>query len=141
MSISLQSAEAVVAGARATGRTRGFQPLTVVVLDSGGNVVAAQREDGASNKRFEIAFGKAFGAVSLGKRLAGLMVRAEEQPYFIAAATSAIGGSLIPVPGGVLIRDAQGTVVGAVGISGDSSDNDETAAFAGIEAAGLHTTR
>ena len=123
-------------GAR-LGAARGFKPLTVVVLDAGGHVVAAEREDGASNKRFEIAFGKAHGALSVGFGSRTLMARAEAQPYFVAAVTSAIGGALIPVPGGVLVRDASGTLLGAVGISGDSSDNDEAAALAGIEEAGL----
>jgi uncharacterized protein GlcG (DUF336 family) len=100
--------------------------------------VAAEREDGSSNKRFEIASGKAQGALALGMGSRALMARAEQQPYFIAAATAAVGGSLIPVPGGVLVRDTAGTLLGAVGVSGDTSDNDEAAAAAGIEAAGLH---
>jgi uncharacterized protein GlcG (DUF336 family) len=97
-------------------------------------VSAAQ--DGTSLKRGEIALGKANGALGLGMGSRALMARAEQQPYFIDAATSAIGGSLVPVPGGVLIRD-QGAVIGVVGISGDTSDNDEAAAKAGIFAAGF----
>jgi uncharacterized protein GlcG (DUF336 family) len=137
MSIDLDTARRMIAAARAAGAERGFKPLTVVVLDAGGHVVAAEREDGASNKRFEIAFGKAHGALSVGLGSRALMARAEEQPYFIAAVTSAIGGALIPVPGGVLVRDTSGTLLGAVGISGDASDNDEAAALAGIEEVGL----
>ncbi len=137
MSVDLDAARRMIAAARAFGAERGFKPLTVVVLDAGGHVVAAEREDGASNKRFEIAFGKAHGALSVGFGSRTLMARAEAQPYFVAAVTSAIGGALIPVPGGVLVRDASGTLLGAVGISGDSSDNDEAAALAGIEEAGL----
>jgi uncharacterized protein GlcG (DUF336 family) len=91
-------------------------------------VVAAEREDGSSNKRFEIAFGKAHGALAFGMGSRALMARAEQQPYFIAAATTAVGGALIPVPGGVLARDGAGTLLGAVGVSGDTSDNDEAAA-------------
>lgn len=102
-----------------------------------GHVLAAEREDGASNKRFDIAFGKAHGALALGIGSRSLMGRAEQQPYFIAAATAAIGGSLVPVPGGVLVRETEGSLVGAVGVSGDTSDNDEAVAVAGIEAAGL----
>jgi uncharacterized protein GlcG (DUF336 family) len=136
--ISLQTAGAIVAGARMDAKARGLRPLTIVVIDAGGHLVTAQREDGASNKRFEIAFGKAHGAVSLGVDSRDLMARAEQQPYFIGAVTAAIGGSLIPVPGGVLIRDADGAVLGAVGVSGDSSDNDEAAAIAGIKSAGVH---
>ena len=137
MSIDLQTARTIVGRALAAARAEGLKPLTVVVLDAGGHLVAAEREDGSSNKRFEIASGKAQGALALGMGSRALMARAEQQPYFIAAATSAVGGSLIPVPGGVLVRDTAGSLVGAVGVSGDTSDNDETAAVAGIEAAGL----
>ena len=137
MSVDLGTARGMIAAARAFGAERGFKPLTVVVLDAGGHVVAAEREDGASNKRFEIALGKAHGALAVGFGSRALMARAEAQPYFVAAVTSAIGGALIPVPGGVLVRDTSGTLLGAVGISGDSSDNDEAAALAGIEEAGL----
>ena len=137
MAIDLQTARTVIEGARAAARDKGFKPLTVVVLDAGGHVVAVEREDGSSTKRFEIAFGKAHGAIALGLGSRALMARAEQQPYFIAAATAAIGGALVPVPGGVLVRDPAGTLLGAVGVSGDTSDNDEAAAVAGIEAAGL----
>ena len=81
--------------------------MTVVVLDAGGHVVAVEREDGSSMKRFEIGFGKAHGALSLGMGSRSIMGRAEQQPYFIAAVTSAVGGALVPVPGGVLVRDAR----------------------------------
>jgi uncharacterized protein GlcG (DUF336 family) len=137
MAIDLQTARSIIVGARAAAREKGFKPLTVVVLDAGAHVVAAEREDGSSNKRFEIAYGKAHGALALGMGSRALMARAQQQAYFIAAATSAIGGALIPVPGGVLIRDGGGTLLGAVGVSGDTSDNDEAAALSGIEAAGL----
>jgi uncharacterized protein GlcG (DUF336 family) len=137
VSIDLQTARTVIEAARATGREKGFKPLTVVVLDAGGHVVAAEREDGSSNKRFEIAFGKAHGALALGMGSRSLMARAEQQAYFIAAASAAVGGALVPVPGGVLVRDGGGVLLGAVGVTGDTSDNDETAAVAGIEAAGL----
>ena len=137
MTMTLDTARAAIAGARAHGAEHGLKPLTVVVLDAGGHVVAAEREDGASIKRFEIAKGKAFGALALGMGSRSLMKRAEDQAYFIAAATSAIGGDLVPVPGGVLVRDADGALLGAVGISGDTSDADEAAAIAGIESAGL----
>jgi uncharacterized protein GlcG (DUF336 family) len=136
MSTNLATARTIMTAALQFGHDKGFKPLTVVVLDAGGNVVAAEREDGSSNKRFEIAHGKAFGAISIGIGSRALMARAEQQPYFIAAACAAIGGALVPVPGGVLIQDG-GVTVGAVGISGDTSDNDEAAAVAGIEAAGL----
>ena len=137
MSISLETARAITAGARAAGKDHGLKPLTVVVLDAGGHVISVEREDGASNNRFDIAFGKAYGALALGLGSRSRMARAEQQPYFITSAAAAIGGKLVPVPGGVLVKDADGTVVGCVGVSGDSSDNDELAAISGIESAGL----
>lgn len=137
MSLKLTTAQSIIADALAAGQQHGFKPLTVVVLDAGGHVMAAARQDGASNNRFEIAQGKAYGALALGMGSRAIMERAEQQAYFIAAAAAALGGRLIPVPGGVLVRDTDGTIMGAVGISGDSSDNDETAASTAIEAAGL----
>mgnify|MGYP003113682038 FL=1 len=137
MNLTLASAQSIIADALAAGAQHRFKPLTVVVLDAGGHLLAAARQDGASNNRFEIAQGKAYGALALGMGSRAIMERAEQQAYFIAAATAALGGRLIPVPGGVLVRDQDGTVIGAVGISGDSSDNDETAASTAIEAAGL----
>ena len=135
--LDLETARSIIAGARAHGSSAGFKPLTVVVLDNGGHVIAVEREDGASMKRFEIGFGKAYGALSLGMGSRSIMGRAEQQPYFIAAVTSAVGGTLVPVPGGVLVRDDGGDLVGAVGVTGDTSDNDEAAAVAGITGAGL----
>jgi uncharacterized protein GlcG (DUF336 family) len=137
VSIGLETAKSITAGVRAAGRDHGLKPLTVVVLDAGGHVVSVEREDGSSNSRFEIAFGKAYGALALGMGSRSLMARAEQQAYFISAAAAAIGGRLIPVPGGVLVRDAAGSVVGCVGVSGDTSDNDELAAMAGITSAAL----
>jgi uncharacterized protein GlcG (DUF336 family) len=137
VSIDLETAKSITAGARAAGKEHGLKPLTVVVLDAGGHVTSVEREDGASNNRFDIAFGKAYGALALGMGSRSLMARAEQQAYFIASAAAAIGGKLVPVPGGVLVKDADGAVVGCVGVSGDSSDNDELAAIAGIESAGL----
>jgi uncharacterized protein GlcG (DUF336 family) len=137
MSLDLETARTIVAGARAHASEAGFKPMTVVVLDAGGHVVAVEREDGSSMGRFQVGFGKAHGALSLGLGSRALMARAEQQPYFIAAVTSAVGGALVPVPGGVLVRAGDGTLLGAVGVTGDTSDNDEAAAVAGIEAAGL----
>jgi uncharacterized protein GlcG (DUF336 family) len=136
-SLDLETARTVIAGARAHASSAGLKPLTIVVLDAGGHVVAVEREDGSSMKRFEIGFGKAYGALSLGMGSRSIMGRAEQQPYFIAAVTSAVGGTLVPVPGGVLVRDDGGDLVGAVGVTGDTSDNDEAAAVAGITGAGL----
>ena len=135
--LDLETARTIVAGARNHAADAGFKPMTVVVLDAGGHVVAVEREDGSSMKRFEIGFGKAYGALSLGMGSRSILGRAERQPYFVAAVTSAVGGTLVPVPGGVLVRDDGGDLIGAVGVTGDTSDNDEAAAVAGIEAAGL----
>jgi len=113
-----------------------FKPMAIGVIDARGALVAYAAQDGTSLKRGDIALGKANGAIALGMGSRALMKRAETQAYFIDAATAAIGGSLIPVPGGVLIKK-DGAVVGAIGISGDTSDNDEAAAIAGIKAAGF----
>jgi uncharacterized protein GlcG (DUF336 family) len=137
VSISLETAKSITAGVRAAGEDHGLKPLTVVVLDAGGHVISVEREDGASNNRFDIAFGKAYGALALGMGSRSLMARAEQQPYFITSAAAAIGGKLVPVPGGVLVKDATGTVVGCVGVSGDTSDNDELAAVSGIKSVSL----
>jgi uncharacterized protein GlcG (DUF336 family) len=137
MNLGLEEALQIIHGARAAGREAGMKPLSVVVLDAGGHVTAFEREDGSSNRRFDIAFGKAHGALALGIGSRALMARAEQQPSFIAAVTNAIGGSLIPVPGGVLVTDETGATVGAVGVTGDTSDNDELAAVAGITGAGF----
>jgi len=135
--ITLPAARSIIAAAFAHGESAGFNPLAVVVLDRGGHIRAFERADGASNGRFEVAFGKANGALSLGLGSRALMARAEQQPYFIAAVNGAFGGALVPVPGGVLVRNTDGDLIGAVGVTGDTSDNDEAAAVAGIEAAGL----
>lgn len=135
--ISLTKARAIVRGALKKGREMELKPLSVVVLDAGGNVKAFEREDGASPGRFEIAYGKAYGVVMTGMPGSALMARAEAQAYFVAALNGAYGGRVVPVPGGVLVRDARGRVVGSVGVTGDTSDNDAAAALAGIEAAGL----
>jgi uncharacterized protein GlcG (DUF336 family) len=137
MSIGLETAKSITAGVRAAAKEHGLKPLTVVVLDTGGHVVSVEREDGSSNSRFEVAFGKAYGALALGMGSRALMARAEQQAYFITSVTAAIGGRLVPVPGGVLVKDETGAVIGCVGVSGDTSDNDELAAISGIESASL----
>jgi uncharacterized protein GlcG (DUF336 family) len=134
--ISLDQAREMIAVARAKGREMGLNPLSIVVLDAGGHPLAFEREDGASPGRFEIARGKAYGAVMMGLPGSALKQRAEEQPYFMAALNGTYGGRLVPVPGGVLVlRD--GRVMGALGVTGDTSDNDAAVAVAGIEAAGF----
>jgi len=134
---SIDAARVIITNALAEGRARGFQPLAVVVLDEGGHVVAFEREDGASPGRFQVAHGKAYGAVMMGMAGTALTGLAEARPFFSAALTGVFDGHFAPVPGGVLIRDEDGRVLGAVGVSGDTSDNDADAAVAGLEAAGL----
>ncbi|MCR8546604.1 heme-binding protein [Salipiger sp. P9] len=135
--ISLSRARVMIRKTLETGKALGLNPLSVVVLDAGGNVIAFERQDGASPGRFQIAHGKAYGAVMLGIPGSAQMARAEAQAYFIAAANGAYGGALIPVPGGVLVKDSKGRVLGALGVTGDTSDNDAAAGKAGVEAAGL----
>lgn len=134
--LSLGDAQAIVGAAMRHGTANGLKPLAVIVLDSGGHVQAFARGDGASHGRFDIARGKASGALALGVGSRALLARAEQQPFFITAAGAALVGGLVPVPGGVLIR-SNGSVVGCVGVSGDTSDEDERAAIAAIEAAGF----
>ncbi|MCI4661076.1 MAG: heme-binding protein [Neomegalonema sp.] len=134
--LSLQTARTIIAAALAKGNELGLKPLSVVVLDAGAGVTAFEREDGASRMRFEIAFGKANGAIALGTGSRAIFERAQQQPFFIGAINGLADGKLVPVPGGVLIKTAQGALLGAVGVTGDTSDNDEIAAVAGIEAAG-----
>lgn len=137
MAIGLKKARTIVRKALETGREMGLKPLSVVVLDAGGHVVAFEREDGASPGRFAIAHGKAHGSIMLGIAGTAQRDRAESQAYFIGAVNGLFGGQLIPVPGGVLVRDATGGVIGAVGVTGDTSENDAAVAMAGIAAAGL----
>ena len=134
--MQLEIAQKIVAAAMASARSQKFKPLAIVVLDARGSIKAAAAEDGTSLKRAEIAIGKAHGALAMGLGSRTLFSRSQQQPQFMAAVTHAVGGSLIPVPGGVLINDSAGTLLGAVGVSGDTSDNDEIAARAGIAAAG-----
>ena len=135
--ISLNKARTIVRKALAKGQELELKPLSVVVLDAGGHVQAFEREDGASPGRFHIARGKAYGAVMLGMSGSAQMARAEQQAYFMNAVNGVFGGAVVPVPGGVLLRDKKGDVIGAVGVTGDTSDNDAIAALAGVEAAGL----
>jgi uncharacterized protein GlcG (DUF336 family) len=136
MALTLDAAQTILREALAHAGQQRFKPLAVVVLDDRGVVKAAASQDGTALKRYEIAYGKAFGAIALGSGSRALAKRAAEQPTFIAAATHAVGGYMVPVPGGVLLLQ-DGTVIGAAGASGDLSDNDEAALLAGIKAAGL----
>jgi uncharacterized protein GlcG (DUF336 family) len=137
MSVTLSKARTIIRKAFEKGAELELKPLSVVVLDAGGHVLAFERQDGAAPGRFAIAHGKAYGAVMLGMAGTAQMARAEAQGYFMAAVNGVFGGQVIPVPGGVLVRSAKGVVIGAVGVTGDTSDNDAIAALAGIEAAKL----
>ena len=135
--ITYAQANTMIEATLAKGAEMGLKPLSVVVLDAGGHPQAFARQDGAAPGRFEIARGKAYGSIMLGMAGTAQMKRAEDQAYFMAAVNGVYGGQVIPVPGGVLLRDKKGAVIGAVGVTGDTSDNDAAAALAGIEAAGL----
>jgi len=136
MSLTLSDAQKIIVAALDYASEHGFKPMAVGVLDARGALVAYAAQDGTSLKRGDIALAKANGAIALGMGSRALMKRAESQAFFITAAGAAIGGALVPVPGGVLIKSA-GKIIGAAGISGDTSDHDEDAAVAGITAAGF----
>lgn len=135
--LNLRTALDITHRALAAGRDRAAAPLTVAVLDAGGHVVSLQREDGASLLRPQIAIGKAWGALALGKGSRSIASDAQQRPAFIGAVNTLAQGSLVPAPGGVLIRGEQGEVIGAVGITGDTSDIDELCAVSALESLGL----
>ena len=135
--LTLRKAKIIIRKALEKGKELGFKPLSVAVLDAGGHLIAFERSDGAAPGRVAIATGKAYGAVMLGMAGRVQMARAEQQAYFMQAVNGALQGQVVPVPGGVLIRDAKLNVVGAVGLTGDLSDNDEICAIAGVEATNL----
>ena len=135
--LSLRKSRTIIRKTLEYGKSQGFRPLAVVVLDDGGNVKAFEREDDAAPGRFAIAHGKAYGAIMLGLPGSAQQARAEEQAYLMQALNGAYDGKVIPVMGGVLLRDKRGRIVGAIGVTGDSSENDAAAGLAGIEASGL----
>ncbi len=135
--LSLDAATTIIDTALAAGRKAKLGALTVVVLDPGGHVVALKREDGSGILRPEIAMGKAWGALGMGISSRAIQDRLGARPVFLGALASASGGRMIPVPGGVLVKDQGGAIIGAVGVTGDTSDADEYCAIAGIHAAGL----
>lgn len=135
--ITLVQASTIVDVALKTGRDTNCAPLSVVVLDAGGHLVAFKREDRSGILRFDIAFGKAWGALGMGFGSRTLAERAAATPQFFTMLAAASGGRMVTNPGGVLIRDAGGDIIGAAGISGDTADKDEACAVAGIAAAGL----
>ena len=133
--LTLESANVIVDAALAAARRSGLQPMTVVALDAGGHVVCCKREDGSGILRFEIAFGKAWGALGMGRSSRDLEQMSIQRPVFVTTLASAAAGRLVPVAGGVLVVSAN-RVVGAIGVSGDTSDADERCAIEGIGVAG-----
>ena len=134
--LSLDVARKILDAALAKGVEKKFKPLVITVLDARGCVKISAAQDGTSLMRSEIAHGKAYGALALGMGSRAIFQRAQEQAYFIGAVNTLAQGRMVPVPGGVLIQ-SDGVLLGAVGVSGDTSDNDEICAVAGIEGAGL----
>jgi uncharacterized protein GlcG (DUF336 family) len=137
MSIRLEQAQSIVSAALAHARAQGFKPLTVAVLDPGGALVALGREDGSGFLRPDVAVAKAYGVLGLGMDSRAIAARAADSAEFFTSAAALAGGKLFSVPGGVFVHDDAGTLLGAVGASGDASLADEEAVVAGIEATGL----
>ena len=137
MDLTLAQAKAIIEQTLAAQAKHNFKPMAVVVLGSAGTIKASESQDGTSLLRPKIAHGKAYGAISMGVGSRVLFERAKQEPFFVQSVNALCDGALVPVPGGVLVRDKDGNVMGAVGVTGDLSENDETCAVAGIEAAGL----
>lgn len=135
--LRLAKANVIIRAAFKRAEELGLKPLTIAVLDAGGHLKALQAQDGTSFLRPKVAHGKAYGALAVGQNSRALNKAALERPHFVQALNGLTDGALVPVPGGVLMRDGRGNLMGAVGITGDTSDNDEACAVAGIEAAGF----
>jgi uncharacterized protein GlcG (DUF336 family) len=135
--LTLQQANAIVAHALVKAREMGFKPLGVVVLDESGHLKAAQRDDGASMFRIDVAIGKAWASVAMGASSRALAKRAKDNPAFFHTLAATAQGKFLPQPGGVLIRGASGEILGAAGASGAAGEEDEAACVHGIEQAGL----
>jgi len=135
--LTLSQANALIDAAFAKGAELGLKPLTVAVLDPGGYLIAAQRQDTCSNVRVKLAQGKAAGALALGVSSRAIGKMAEERPHFIASVRELGEGGMVAAAGGVIVCDDAGTILGAIGVTGDTSDNDEACALAAIESAGL----
>ena len=136
--ISLVKAREIIKNILQEGSKKNMQPLSVVVLDPGGNLKAFERSDGASPGRFKVADGKAHAAIVMGIPSSAIMQRAEQQAYFVNALSVSFNGRFTPVSGGVLVKDDDNIIIGAVGVTGDTSENDTIAAVAGIQSAGLN---
>jgi uncharacterized protein GlcG (DUF336 family) len=137
VTITLDQAQTIVTAALEHGTAQEFNPLTVAVLDPGGALVALGRQDGSGNLRPDIAVAKAFGVLGMGMTNRAIAARAADSPEFFTSVATLAGGKILSVPGGVFVRDGDGRLLGAVGVTGDASLNDEAAAVAGIAAAGL----
>jgi uncharacterized protein GlcG (DUF336 family) len=137
MALNLKQANAIIEAALVKAREMKIKPLAVVVLDDSGNVKAAQREDGASMFRFDVAQGKAWAAVAMGASSRALAKRAKDNPNFFITLAATAGGKFLPQTGGVLIRDASGQILGAAGASGGTGEEDEAVCAYGIDQAGL----
>ena len=135
--LTLKQANAIIEQALMKARDMKIKPLAVVVLDDSGNLVAAQREDSASMFRFDVALGKAWGAVAMGSSSRALGKRAKDNPNFFVALAATGKGRFLPQPGAVLIKNAQGEILGAAGASGGTGDEDEACCAYGVEKAGL----
>lgn len=135
--INLATANAIIESCLKQAREGSFRPTSVAVLDAGGHLIAFQRQDGSSMLRFEIAFGKAYGALAIGFGSRWFDKAIAERPQFVDGLNAVSGGRIVPVPGGVLIRNADGLLLGAVGITGDTSENDEKVASQAIAESGL----
>lgn len=135
--LTLFQANKIIDASFVEAKKMSLQPLSILILDAGGHLIAFQRQDNASILRFDIAFAKAYGALGMGIGSRGLALKAKEIPDFINGAINASRGRLIPAPGGVLILNADNKIIGAAGVSGDTSDNDEHCAITGIVAVGL----
>lgn len=136
--ISLVKAREIIKNILQEGFKKNMQPLSVVVLDPGGNLKAFERSDGASPGRFKVADGKAHAAIMMGIPSSAIMQRAEQQAYFVNALSVSFNGRFTPVSGGVLVKDDDNIIIGAVGVTGDTSENDTIVAVAGIQSAGLN---
>jgi uncharacterized protein GlcG (DUF336 family) len=135
--LTLSTANAIIEAALAASTKAGFRPMAVVALDDSGNLTAAQRQDGASMFRIDVATGKAWAAVAMGASSRVLSERAATNPNFFVSLASTAHGRFLPQTGAVLIKDASGVVVGAVGASGGTGDEDEEICIAGVRAVGL----
>lgn len=137
--LTLDQANQIIQGARAAARASNYKPMGIAVLDASGQLVAFGREDGASMFRFDIARGKAWGAVGMGISSRALAERAKDNPNFFITLSATAEGKFLPQPGAVLIKDANGNVLGAVGASGGTGDEDEIICKAGVKSCGLVT--